>query len=309
VFAPWIPSFLDQSDKFALVDQLTPIFVVRSQARALFGHPFVSLDAVPGIWGQALIAILAAAALSRLAVLALRRRGAGLPVRPGDGVVLLALVAVATPLGMIAYAKLGGSNLVSPRNLATSAPACLLLFAAAIMTLPGAWAPAGSLLVAAALAVGAVRTVVAPFQRPQTRAAAHYVDARAAPEAPVLESPYFLQFATVFPKLGPFLLRSRTPLRDEISLSFRRPHPSYLPVGFASTRAGLLPIYPRSAWARGRAAGAVWGIAESRSTFADVQTTRLLLPRPPASAGRWRLAAKRRLEGLIPVVVLRYVPA
>ncbi|MFN8175125.1 MAG: glycosyltransferase family 39 protein [Solirubrobacteraceae bacterium] len=309
LFAPWIPSFMDQSDKFALVDRLTPIFVLRSQARALFGHPFVSLDAVPGVAGQVLIAALAAAGACVVVVRAMRLRREGRPLRPSEGVVLLALVAVATPLGMIAYAKLGGSNLVSPRNLAVSAPACLLLFAAAIMTLPRRWALAGSLLVAAVLAAGAVRTVVAPFQRPQTRAAAHWVDAHATAGAPVLESPYFLQFATVFPKLGPFLLRSDTPLRREISLSFRRPHPSYLPVGFAPTRAGLLPLFPRSAWARGRAAGALWAIAEVRSTFADVQTTRLLLPRPPAGSGRWRLASKRRLRGLIPVVILRYEPA
>ena len=308
-FLPWIPSFLDQSDKFALVDRLTPIYVIRSQARALFGHPFVSLDAVPGVWAEVLIAALAAAALSTAAVRAIRRRRAGERVRPADGVLLLGLLALAAPVGMVAYDRLGGTNLVSPRNLAVSAPAALLLFAAAIVRLPRPWATVGGAALVLALAVGAIRTVVTPFQRPQTRAAAHYLDARAAPGAPVLESPYFLQFATVFPKLGPFLLRSDTPLRREIALNYRRPHPAYLPSGFASTSAGLLPVYPRAAWRRGRRAGAVWAVAAVRSTFADVQTTHLLLPRPPPGSGRWRVAVRRRLTGLIPIVILEYVPA
>lgn len=195
-YLPWVPGFLEQRQNdvgIEVIDVFAPITVGRVfelPLRTLVGHPFVLLRDSPGPVGlvpAAVLALLVVAAA--LKPIVLRRLVESLAGERG----LIAILALATPVGLLLYAAVD-SSLYLPRNLAASLPA-LTVFAAFLLVSLAEAVPRRAAAVAAgafvvALAVAAVDSVTDDDQRrPAYREAAHYLDDVADPADPVVDTP------------------------------------------------------------------------------------------------------------------------
>ena len=189
-YLPWLPSFLDQRQKglnIAVVGSsgpLTPRSFADNVFRTLVGHPYQKLGELPG---RAALVLLAAAGALVLAagVVELGRRG--LPRRPriGSPLVLIAVLALATPVGLAVYGAFG-EDLFGPRNLSASIPALAVLVGAVTTAVRPRVAAVAATLMLAALALGVVEFFDPDRRRPEYREAVRYLEARAGPEDPIV---------------------------------------------------------------------------------------------------------------------------
>lgn len=268
-FAPWIPSFLVQrQDSAAVRIQELYDFTIGTPAtsalKLLPGAPFFGLGDLPGTLPTAIFVAVSAAAALRLALMA-RARDPG-PVRDAG---LLAVIALATPVGAVLY-SLGPESIYLPRNMIPSLPATVLLLALGIVR----WGPrAGPLLAAVALAVTAYSTILW-FQperaRPAYREVAELIEREGDPSDPVLE-------VTVHPG----------PLGDALRVQ--------LDPAFEIDR---LPHGARAAAARGQASGRLFLVVPQVGVLA--RTPRL------AELRGFELAEQHRFEGFVPLAVFVY---
>jgi hypothetical protein len=166
--------------------------------RPVAGYAYTSLQAIPGTVGCALIA---ACALAGAAGLAARHRAE--PPRAEH--VLVALLALATPVGLLLYSVLG-TDIWSPRSLIASAPAQTLVLAALVLAVPRRGRIVAVAVTLAVLTVGTIRAVTPRFTRPPYRTIAELID-RAARPADLVELPS-----------APFVLDQAIPVQ------FKRPH-------------------------------------------------------------------------------------
>jgi hypothetical protein len=207
-YLPWVPSLIDQRDKglnIAVVGSSGPVTVssfAESVFRTLVGHPYQRLSELPGQPALVLIAVGAALAAGA-AALELRRRGRA--PRPGSALVLMAILALATPVGLAVYG-IFGDDLFAPRNLSASIPALAVLVGALATMVPGRAAAAAAALMLAGLALGTVEFFDPDRVRPAYREVARYLDERAAPRDPIVASD-----------------------RDSLNAYFERPHEVYRP--------------------------------------------------------------------------------
>ena len=109
----------------------------------------------------------------------------GLPHLP-CGVVLIALLALAAPVGASIYSAFR-DDLYVARNLIASLPYLALALAALLAALPRRAAVPALALAFAALAIGGFGTLERDTQRPDYAAAARFVEARARPGDVVLD--------------------------------------------------------------------------------------------------------------------------
>jgi 4-amino-4-deoxy-L-arabinose transferase-like glycosyltransferase len=196
-YLPWLPGFLEQRRNdvgIEIIGELFPLNfgrVFELPLVALVGHPFLSLGDSPGVRGLAFVLILAglavAAALRGPAAL----RGLAPSLRSQSG--LIALLALATPIGLLLYAA-AGSSLYIPRNLAASVPAALVLIALLLDRLAATVTPRlAAVGVAGLIAVFAIGTAEIVFdadqRRPAYREAAHHVDEVAGRADAVVDTP------------------------------------------------------------------------------------------------------------------------
>jgi hypothetical protein len=136
-----------------------------------------------------------------------RRRGRSLP-RPGPGIALIVVLAVSSSIGAV-LADWAGQPIYLPRNLIASLPPLCLALAALATRAPRPAAIAAGALIAGGLGLGTFHALQPENGRPQYRAAAHWVDARARPGDPVAQAPGF---------------RARGILGRSFSVNFQRPH-------------------------------------------------------------------------------------
>jgi hypothetical protein len=184
-YLPWLPSFFEQHGKGSAIDQIgkgqslsvgTRLDYI---LRFLVGFPFARLRTVPGLVALVLLGVAAA-----IAFLATVRGRCGR--RPNATQVLVAILAIATPVGIVLYAAVG-SNLYIPRNLSASLPALALLVGALFTSLrPRPVAAAAVALVLVAVGIGTVRGLEPARERPAAREVAHFIDARGRPGDPVV---------------------------------------------------------------------------------------------------------------------------
>ena len=149
--------------------------MVSEGLKILSGVPEVSWHDVPGT--PAAIALMAVAAtLLGAAVVRLARAAPGnrLP-RRGSRYVLIAILAVATPVGFVLYSLVGSSTVLG-RYMLPSLPAIGLLFGAALELLPRRLAPAVVGVAAVALGVGAILSLEDKYERPDYREPAAFID-------------------------------------------------------------------------------------------------------------------------------------
>jgi Dolichyl-phosphate-mannose-protein mannosyltransferase len=309
-FLPYLSTFNNQTSRPLLETPITAEILGKSLARLVAGHPQLGVRPVVGIVGVAVLIAAAVAAVAAVVARAVAARRAGSLAVPRELVLVVALAA-ATPVGLVIYLWAGGASLGLPRFSFCSLPAICLALGAAICALPGRAALVVTAAVAAVLCVGALKTMVGPFQRPQVRSAAHLVDDRARRNAPVVEVP---SLATVALRLsdviGPFNARllpesfvgpldELAPPGREISVHFRRPHPQYGIRGYRTVGFALQPVADPRAWAAGAREGHLYVISGERPGV-------FLPPAPPPGSGL-RVAAKRSYEGTDRVVVQEYV--
>jgi 4-amino-4-deoxy-L-arabinose transferase-like glycosyltransferase len=299
-YLPWLPGFLEQRRNdvgIEIIGELFPLNLGRVfelPLVALVGHPFLSLGDSPGLRGLLLVlfpAVLVIAAVLRSpAVL----RGLAPSLRSEAG--LVALLALATPIGLLLYAA-AGSSLYMPRNLAASVPAALVLIALVLDRLAAAVTPRlAAVAVAGLLAVLAIGTVQIVFdddqRRPAYREAARYLDEVAGPMDSVVDTP--------LTPAGDKRFR-----RTTLDLYFRRPHRLY-----ATGRDD------RAAWRPGRA---VYLVAPEELASPDRYLDRVVgdADRAPAGLaerlrrfggpdGRAVLRVEKTLPGIFPISIVRF---
>jgi Dolichyl-phosphate-mannose-protein mannosyltransferase len=180
-FLPWLSGLRGDLDSATtdILSALQPFdlpFVRSSLAHWAIGFPYATPSTrvadLPGV--PALIVLGLAIAIA----LAARLRRPLWP--PGRGVVLLVVLAAATPVGE-AIASLLGDNVLGTRNLAASWPAFALCLAALLVAAGRRLGPVTAALAIVAFAAGGLRLLDPDFRRPDYDAAAAFIERRAAP--------------------------------------------------------------------------------------------------------------------------------
>jgi Dolichyl-phosphate-mannose-protein mannosyltransferase len=185
---PWLPSFLD--DRTAgfqtAIENLNPLtlsFFVRSLGIAFVGNPYLGLRDLPGV--PVLVLLGAGVLLAVVGALA-RRTELLARLRTEPGLVLVAALALATPIGAALYSIPFTSVYVSRTLLASLPAVCLVLgFLAALA--PRRLAVPAAVLVTAALAIGTVEAL-GESPKPPYRQAADWIGEHSGRGDPVLQA-------------------------------------------------------------------------------------------------------------------------
>ena len=138
LFLPWLPEVHgSRLFVYARLDPLTVGHVLRDLAQPIIGYNYAPLSAIPTIPGLVIISVFAIAGLAALLAHPPGPLGADLreSLRRADGWWLVALLALATPVGLLLYSILR-TDIWGARNLYASAPAGTLLLAALLLAVP-----------------------------------------------------------------------------------------------------------------------------------------------------------------------------
>jgi hypothetical protein len=277
-YLPWVPSYLVQQDhsgdearRIAALAPPSLEYFARANAQMTFGQPFASLRDIPGKAATAVAIALLACAVVAAVVRAVRGH------RPGARVVLVVLLAVATPIGIGLLSLPGDRSFLLPRNLIPSLPAVAVLIGWLLTSLGRRAAVAASAVFLLVLAIGAAQALDVSNRRSQYRAAAHLVDAWARPGDPVIQV---------------YFLAPTGALATGLKINFARPHPLY-PAGGASEA---------KAWERARATGRVYEVFPLSGAFKRVQH----LGRRAGPGDEFELVRERRYPGTEDLLVGEY---
>jgi mannosyltransferase len=192
-YVPWLPALEHHTGSSAVhtISNLHPFVLGAVRTDVLhwaIGHPFISLQDLPG--GVALALLAAGVVVALIGVgwnaAAIQQRGP-LP-RPRASVVLIVLLALAAPVGAALYSAVGNSVFL-PRNLIGSTPALAVAVGLLLTSPRGALRIGAIALVVAGLAIGAVKMLEAGYQRPDYQGQASYVERMGSPADPVIEAP------------------------------------------------------------------------------------------------------------------------
>ncbi|HKJ35259.1 MAG TPA: glycosyltransferase family 39 protein [Solirubrobacterales bacterium] len=265
------------------------LFDIEPLGRLLGGHPGEPLGELPGFVGALLLA--AAAAVVAYGIFELLRRATprgrrrwsesllvGAGRRPG--LVLLAALAIALPLGLGIYSEIR-TPLLNPRNLTGALPYLLVLVGVltAVIRPPLTALAAG--LATLALALGSASVLAGEAQRPQWKAAAELIEAEAEPGSTVV----YVSLAGIFrpgnDPSGPFASADEHPLVQEL--------PLYIDEGFELER----DVNDEKAW---RGGGTVY-VAYPRLPLFEAAV------REQAERSGAVLESRTVLEGQTPIVV------
>jgi len=278
-YVPWILAFLDQKGNSISILAFYAPLTLRGAGRELLrlfpGHPSFAPSDLPG---TAAVVLVALAILAALVAARVADRRAGSPPRPSDRLVLVALLAVATPVGFTLYSA-AGPELFIGRYLSGALPFVALLVGAILAAPPRPVSVAATTVVVAVLAFGAVESLQDERRRPAYKDAAHYIDDAARPGDAVVQLDL---------TLGATKSQVTTGGRQlSLDVNFDRDHDVFS----AFEENDIVRVY---------------GQAARRSRFLLVGPERL--PDPPPGLGA-RLADRREFVGLLPLEVRVYEPA
>jgi hypothetical protein len=161
---------------YALLEPLTVHHVVTDVVRVIPGYPYAPIHAIPTIPG--LVAVGVCALIGALYV-AFRR------VTVTGRAALVALTALATPVGVLLYSLLR-TDIWDARDLYASAPALALVLGGVIAAITPRLRVLAAAIVFATLIFGTVRAISPSYARPPFRVAASYLDRVARPHDPIL---------------------------------------------------------------------------------------------------------------------------
>ncbi len=285
-YLPWVPLLVEQQrDASAtVIGAFYPVTlrsVTEALGRQLCCHPYVPVRDLPGVAGLGLLV----AGGVVLAAASVRARRAP---EWASGPALLLALAVATPLGLLLYSAVG-TGIFAPRNLTASIPGVCLLLGWLVARLPRRAGLAAGGLLAAGLLVGAAQSLLVTNQRPDLRAAAAFIDDRARPGDPYVETQLFFSDA---PELA-----------EGLRLNFDREHPDAGPVELRRAGAEFEPVAPARAWQQAAAGRRLFVVGP------ELPNIRGLPQPPPEYAGRVRRVAARRFPGIYDIDVVVYGPS
>jgi hypothetical protein len=191
LYVPWIPELLDDRHEPAAkviqaVHPLTLTHAWNDLGQWAFGNPNIPAQVLPGrlaIW-----LLLAAVVLGAIGLVVRLRREGRSRWRPSTGLLLVLVLALATPVGEAIQGIVTDSVFI-PRNLISSS-AGLALLAGALVTAPPPpirVAAVGALL--AGFAIGGVKMLDSGNQRPDYDGLAGFLKSTAAPGDPIVDLP------------------------------------------------------------------------------------------------------------------------
>ncbi len=287
-YLPWIPAYQDQHQNkvgILAINFLHPLnwhTAWENVAKLLVGQPFEPWDDLLGARGLLLIGI-GLAALAAGWVVNATDPGASIRLRPRpSGLMLVAMLAVATPVALLLYG-IFDTSLYAPRNLLASLPGMCLLLGAAVAGIRPPFRTVAAAALIAAVALAGAEGLRAEHRRPPFDEAGAYLDREAGPGDAVL----LLQAGSE--------LFGRNPALRSLELSMDRPHP-FLATGVAADRARYRDTLRKA--------------ARRRRLFVVVAP----VPGVPASILRerlgpgFRLVAQRSFQGFAPIRVAEYAP-
>jgi hypothetical protein len=201
-FAPWIPGYIaDQnSPTTKVLSALRPFTfdVVRLDIeRWSVGYPYLDLDRFPGNLASALIAaglllaIVAGAERARRWLRASRLRLGAALRRVPQGVVLVALLALATPVGEAIYSAVGPTQVFGARDLNSAWPGLAVAIGGIISAAGPTLGLASLALVLAGYGIGAGKLLGSSYDRADYREAAQAIEDRWKPGDVVIDGAAF----------------------------------------------------------------------------------------------------------------------
>ena len=265
----------DETQRIAREAPLTAGNVGTTVLKGFAGQPFIPLREVPGRAALVILGVALLMAAAATVVRAGRRRRVGGRVAPSAGVGLIALLAVAAPLGAVLFGLQPDKSILLPRNLIVSFPGAVLLVGWLLSSLGRAAGAAATLVVLAVLALGTVESLGSKFRRPPYKQAAHLIDREAGPRDAVI---YYA-----------LAQRLSTQASDPLLMSFRRPHDVF-----------LQGVDDQRAWRRSARGGRVFVVRPR----VGILSRALQLPSPLNR--RFRLRSKQLFEGLVNIEVYEY---
>lgn len=196
-FLPWVDGLLRdfRSPTTEILSALQPLeftFIRQSFQHWALGYPYGLVTASVGLSqlpGYPALGMIGAALLLALWGM-LQTRAAGLLSAGAERsrrLVLLAGMASAVAAAGVILPLIGGTHILSTRNLAASWPAYALLLSAVVTAAGPRLRVAAAALLVAGFAVGAVKMLDPTRSRPQYEDAAAFVTARAAPGAVLID--------------------------------------------------------------------------------------------------------------------------
>jgi Dolichyl-phosphate-mannose-protein mannosyltransferase len=198
-FLPWLSGVINDfrsptTDILSALQPLNAHSVRVALEHWSIGYPYAfsttQLRELPGVAALVLLALGLAVAVTGLVAHELRERPRLRLARFDQRLVLILLLAIATPLGELLVSAVG-TNLFGTRNLAVSWPAFALSLAAFVVA-AGRWVGlVAAALVIGAFAIGAAKMLEPRFQRPDTEAVASFIDRYAAPGDVVIDGVIF----------------------------------------------------------------------------------------------------------------------
>lgn len=179
-FVPWLWDFSHQlqisADEARRIEAASPTTLhnlLSAEAKSLVGYPVLSLSQVPG---RVALAALAASLLTAAGAVVFRlARRLPMAEFPRSRFVLLAMLALAAPLGVVLYGVRPDTSLLLPRNLFVSAPYAWLLAAALIVASGRRVAPVCATVALGATLAGSVVSLDDAHRRPAYSEAASYI--------------------------------------------------------------------------------------------------------------------------------------
>jgi Dolichyl-phosphate-mannose-protein mannosyltransferase len=257
-FAPWLPYVkAEQLSVYSQVAKILGLTKADAAVTWLAGLPFFKPSEVPG---TPVLLVLAGALV--LAIAGALVAGSWRPRRP-ERVALIALLAVATPVGVLVYSFAADDLFVFPRNLIASLPFAALLVGWVLTRPPPRFAVPAVALTACALAVAAASSQLDDHSRPDFPQLASHVDAVAGPRDAVVYATDPLEARALATYLEPYYDHPRPVVAE--------PDPSDWSDHLRSGRVVVV-----SAWPPGATAGPLLpghGLTEVQDRYYDgVQT-------------------------------------
>lgn len=186
-FLPWLPSFLDQPHSTSDYAAVVPLKLrwLADESLGLFpGSGFYPWREIPG--RSLTFVLIGALALAVVAAALHLNARTGEWRRPSDGVLLLAALALITPLGLLVF-SVGGDNVWLSRYLGPALPALALLIGWMLASLPRPAALGAAALAVAVLTAGTVEGFGDDYRRAGYKDAAGFIEDRATPRDVVVE--------------------------------------------------------------------------------------------------------------------------
>ena len=195
LFVPWLPGFVadNNSPTTALLSLLQPFdfasvrFAIENWA---IGFPYVDLHVLPGRLAAVLILAGVLLAVGAVAWRAWNQRGRQSPTVARQGIVLVVVMALATPVGEAIYSAVS-TNVLGARNLNSAWPGLALVLGALIAAAPMAAGGAAAVLVLAGYGIGGIRATQSQASRTDYPAVASFIDANAGPHDVVVDAASF----------------------------------------------------------------------------------------------------------------------